>query len=165
MKIIHVVPVVLAVALAACGTDKSNQAATDGPATQADTSMDGMQGMQGMDRMQSMGGMMGDMSKNMEANMQQMMGAGADSMQAMLPMHRQMTANMLSEMNKQMRDMKMPPEKDTAWSAAVDSIRNDLVRMPEMDGKELRSFMPAHRDRVMRLMEMHQGMMKKMKTG
>lgn len=157
MNIIRIVPVVLAVALAACGTDKSNQAATGGAASQADTSMDGMQGMG------SMGGMMGNDMKNMESHMQQMMGAGADSMQAMLPMHRQMTANMLAEMNKQMRDMKMPPERDTAWSAAVDSIRQDLVRMPEMDGKELRSFMPAHRERMMRLMEMHQGMMKNMK--
>ena len=174
MKIIRVVPVIVAVALAACGSDKSNQAATDGAASQADTSMDpssgmqGMGGMQGMDSMggmkgmDSMGGMMGDdMSKNMEAHMQQMMGAGTDSMQAMLPMHRQMTANMLSQMNKQMRDMKMTD--NTEWPATVDSVRQDLVRMPDMSGQELRTFMSAHHERLRRLMAMHRDMMKKMK--
>ena len=171
MNIIRVVPVVLAVALAACGSDRSNQAATDDAPSQADTSMDssggmqGMDGMPGMDGMQgmdSMGGMMGDdMSKNMEAHMQQMMGAGADSMQAMMPMHRQMTANMLSDMNKQMRDMKMTD--NTEWPATVDSVRQDLVRMPEMSGQELRTFMSAHHERLRRLMTMHRDMMKKMK--
>ena len=175
MNIIRVVPVILAVALAACGSDKNNQAATDGAASQADTSMDsssgmqGMGGMQGMDSMggmkdmDSMGGMMmdGEMSKNMETHMQQMMGAGADSMQSMLPMHRQMTANMLSEMNKQMRDMKMTDNKE--WPATVDSVRQDLVRMPDMSGRELRTFMSAHHERLRRLMALHRDMMKKMK--
>ena len=88
-------------------------------------------------------------------------GAGTDSMQVMMPMHRQMTANMLSAMNREMRDMNMTV--DSAWSATVDSVRQDLVRLPELSGSELRAFMPAHRERVNRLMEMHRSMMADMK--
>ena len=48
---------------------------------------------------------------------------------------------------------------DSDWSTTMDSVRQDLVRMPEMSEQELRALMPAHRDRVVRLMEMHRSMM------
>jgi hypothetical protein len=104
-------------------------------------------------------GMMGDstMMRQMESHIQAMQGASGDTMKAMLPMHRQMAANMIAQMNGQMRQMNMQP--DPAWNATVDSLRQDLVRMPEMSAPELQSFMPAHTERMQRLMRMHGAMM------
>lgn len=142
-----------ALILSAC---TSEQPQTDDTAVPADTAAatGGMQGMSDLSDMQD--GMMGEMS----AHMQMMRGAGADSMRAMLPLHRQRVANMLAQMNREMRDMGMAA--DAQWSATVDSLRSDLTRMPEMSGEELRSMMPAHHDRVMRLIEMHRAMMSDM---
>ena len=158
----HGLAIGLVFALAACGTGERKQSAA-GEQESAGTAMNsagGMRGMAGMD------GQMGDRMNGgameaMQQHMQRMMGASADSMQSMMPMHRQMTANMLSTMNREMRDMQMTG--DAAWTATMDSIRQDLVRMPEMSPEELRALMPGHRDRVMRLMVMHRSMMANMK--
>lgn len=159
--------IALAAALAACDSGQQDQPAAgaqDGARMGMD-SAGGMGGMAGMDSqmaMPGMGGQRGGMTSSgsmdeMQRHMEQMMGAGVDSMQAMLPMHRQMTANMLSTMNREMRDMNMAADSD--WSMTMDSVRQDLVRMPEMSEQELRALMPAHRDRLVRLMEMHRSMM------
>ena len=139
--------VVLGVVLSACNARDEQSAA-------ADTGMQGMKGMEGM------GGIMGIMTQ-MQSHMRTMEAAGADSMQAMLPMHRQMAANMISQMNTEMRGMNMKP--DSAWQATIDSLRQDLVRMPEMSAADLRTFMPQHGARMMRLMDAHRAMMGSMK--
>jgi hypothetical protein len=108
-----------------------------------------MQGMEGM------GG--GAMMDQMHAHMRMMEGVSGDSMKAMLPMHRQMTANMISQFDRDMRGMNM--QADARWTATLDSVRRDLTRLPEMSGNELRSFMPEHSARLMRLMDMHRAMM------
>ncbi|HEX8242498.1 MAG TPA: hypothetical protein VF541_03360 [Longimicrobium sp.] len=111
--------------------------------------MAGMQGMGGMEAQRMM--------EQMRTHLQAMSGAGGDSLKAMLPTHRQMAANMLAEMNREMRQMNMPA--DPAWTTTVDSLRQDLVRMPEMSPAELQGAMPAHEARIERLMQMHRGMM------
>lgn len=148
-----------ALVLSAC---TSEQPRTDETALPADTQqgMHGMEGMEGMQGMSDMSGMSAGMMSEMMSHLQMMDGARADSMQAMLPMHRQMVANMLAQMNREMRDMGMAA--DAEWNATVDSLRSDLTRMPEMSGQELQAMMPAHRDRMMRLMEMHRTMMSDM---
>ena len=141
--------------LAACGgSDEANDKAAAPPpaAPAADTTMSGMQGMGGTQG--------GGMTEEMQAHMRSMQGAGGDSLKAMLPMHRQMAANMVAQMNREMSDMNMAT--DAGWTATVDSLRQDLVRMPEMGAAELQSFMPAHQARLERLMEMHRGMMRQM---
>lgn len=139
--------------LTACGPG----AASD----EGDTAKDGMPEMpdRGMDGMDGMAGMQadGDMMARMGAHMQMMQAMSGDSIQAMLPMHRQMVANMIARMNREMREMDMPA--DEAWDATVDSLRNDLVAVPRMDAAELKALMPAHHRRLMRLMEMHGEMM------
>ena len=138
--------------LAACGgSDEANdKAAAPRPAAPAvDTTMSGMQGMGGMQG----GGVM----QEMQAHMRAMQGVGGDSLKAMLPMHRQMAGNMLAQMNREMGGMNMAA--DAGWTATVDSLRQDLVRMPEMGAAELQSFMPAHQARLERLMQTHQAMM------
>ena len=144
--------VITALSLVACAGEDDGGADTAAPASDtAQTSMQGMQGMQGG------GGMM----EQMQAHMRMMDGAGADSMQAMLPMHRQMVANMISQFDREMREMNMPG--NAGWEATIDSLRQDNVRMPEMSASELGVFMPEHRARVMRLMEMHRSMMGNMR--
>ena len=159
----HVLAVGIVAVLAACGTPEEGQQGGQGAASKPGMGMDSPGGMQDMPGMGGdTGGMTdGGMMAEMQQHMQRMMGAGADSMRAMMPMHRQMTANMLSRLNREMRDMNMTG--DDRWTATVDSIRQDLVRMADMSGEELRAAMPAHRDRVMRLLEMHRDMMGNMK--
>jgi hypothetical protein len=155
---------VLAVAVAACGSDKKVQNASDSAtpsAGQPAQPASGMQGMRGMGDSAGMGGMGGmqggDMMTRMQQHLRLMTGASGDSLEAMLPAHRQMVASMLAQMNQQMRSMNMTV--DPHWTALADSLRQDLVRMPEMSPAELKAFMPAHQARSTRLMAMHQAMM------
>ena len=110
-------------------------------------------GMLGMGGMQSES-MMDEMANHMDM----MRGTTGDSMRAMLPMHRQMAADLLSQMNSEMQDMSMTG--DAQWNATADSVRNDLARMPDMLADELGTFMPAHQERMRRLMDMHRTMMR-----
>lgn len=142
-----------ALAISACRTeDSESQADTSGmPPIDSTGGMTMGSGMMG-------GGMTGGgMMDQMQSHLRMMDGAGADSMMAMMPMHRQMVASMIAQMNREMRDMQM--QMDTGWTATVDSLRQDLVRLPELGAGELQSFMPAHRARVQRIMEMHRRMM------
>lgn len=153
--------------LAACRS--SDRDASDGDASvtadsaaHADSagSMAGMADMPGMGG--AMGGMMGaGMIDSMQAHLRMMDSVSADRIEAMLPMHRQMVANMISRMNSEMRGMNMPA--GGAWSMTVDSLRQDLTHMPDMSAAELEAMMPAHHARMMRLMQMHQAMMGGMK--
>jgi hypothetical protein len=54
-------------------------------------------------------------------------------------------------------------QPDAQWNATADSVRQDMTRMPDMSAAELRAFMPEHRARMMRLMEMHRSMMSRMR--
>lgn len=145
---------------AACGggegASSGQAAAADSAAPAADTAGAGMEGMPGMGGTQQ-----GDMAAQMQAHMQSMRGASGDSLMAMLPMHRQMAANMLAQMNREMSQMNMPA--DAAWTATADSVRQDLTGMPEMAASELQALMPRHEARLARLMEMHRAMMGAMK--
>jgi hypothetical protein len=115
-----------------------------------------------MGEMPSMGGMEGgSMMQQMQAHMTAMEGADPDSMAAMMPQHRQMAANVLAQMNREMGEMNMPA--DEAWTATVDSLRQDLTRMPEMNAEQMQAFMPGHHARMERLMEMHRAMMGNMR--
>lgn len=149
MRLIVIAPLFLA----ACGPGGAPDASETAEGDRPEVPGMGMDGMPGQDGMQGGGEMMGRMA----AHMRMMEAMGGESIQAMLPTHRQMVANMIASMNREMRDMDMPT--DEPWDATVDSLRNDLVSMPEMDAAELEALMPAHRRRVMRLIETHREMM------
>lgn len=153
MTVLRTLGLILAAStvLAACGTEPEQTRNAADPGESGPESAEGMEGM---------GGMQDGMMEQMMAHMQTMDGVGADSLEAMMPTHRQMAANMLARMNREMRDMNMTA--DAAWNATVDSLRKDLTRMPELTGSELEALMPAHRTRMMRLMEMHRAMMAEM---
>jgi hypothetical protein len=99
------------------------------------------------------------MMTEMRAHMQGMAGAGGDSLRRMMPMHRQMAANMVQQMEAEMRQMNM--KGDSTWSALTDSVRQDLTRMPDVTAQELPGFMEVHRARLQRLMQQHGAMMGK----
>jgi hypothetical protein len=142
-------------ALSACADNGETDRAMDTGEMPADMPQrDGTPGMGGMDMtgMQSAG-----MMQDMTSHMQMMQNVSADSMMILMPAHRQMGENMLEQMDEEMRAMRMQP--DAQWNATADSVRQDMTRMPDMSAAELRAFMPEHRARMMRLMEMHRSMM------
>jgi hypothetical protein len=146
----------LAAGLSACGgNDEADTAGADSAAiADSATPMAGMPGMPGMAASDTTA------AAQMEAHMQAMESANADSLPTMLPEHRQAVANMIAHMNQEMRDMSM--QADAGWTATVDSLRQDLRRMPEMGGAELKAMMPQHHARVSRLAELHRSMMAQM---
>jgi hypothetical protein len=141
----HVGTLALLAGLAACG-------GSDAPDADAEP---GMEGMQGMD----VGGSDAAMEQ-MRAHLARMGGMRADSLSMQLPVHRQMVGNSLAQMNADMRSMNMPA--DAAWTALVDSVRADVVALPELNPAELSAAIPAHLARVTRLLESHRTMMSRM---
>lgn len=101
------------------------------------------------------------MMDEMTAHVGRMGGIRADSMQAILPDHRQRVGNMLAQMGADMRSMNMAG--DASWNALVDSVRADVVRMPELSAGELQALMPDHLGRATRLLEAHGAMMGRMR--
>jgi len=156
--------VIIGLVIAGCQASNERSAAADTAVSNARAgslegatkpeSGGGMGSMAGMQGMQS--GVTGAMMDSMRLHMRTMQSASAEQMKAMLPRHRQMVANMLARMNAEMRSMNM--RADAAWSATIDSVRQDLIHLPDMSAKELERVMPAHGARVTRLIEMHQRM-------
>lgn len=140
--------VVLAIVGCAGGEKK---AADTTAAIPAQGSMEGMSGMQAMP-------MAGNTAMDrMRAHMAATGGASGDSLMRMMPEHRQMAANMMAQFNREMSQMNMPD--DPRWRATLDSLRQDLARMPELSAAEMQRMMPAHNARMTRLMDMHRSMM------
>ena len=111
-----------------------------------------------MPGMGGMGAMMGaPMMDSMHTQMRMMDTMSSDQMRAMLPLHRQMATNMLSRMDQDIRSRNVTATP--AWNATVDSLRQDLARMPDMSGPEIRTMMTAHHTRMTRLMQMYRDMM------
>lgn len=154
---LHIPLLALVLAFSACGSDAPQQDASASGIPQSSTqTAAGVQGMPG-----TSGGQEGEAPDQVRAQLQVMQEALRDTLRAMLPAHRQKAANMIAEFNREMREMNMGG--DTAWNATVDSLRQDLVRMPGMDAEELWAFFPEHGARLNRLMEMHRSMMADMK--
>ena len=156
-----IVGLLLTAMAGSCRSSKGSSAAGDTAAANARagslegaTRSDSASGMAGMPGMTGAGSSMMD---SMRTHMRLMRSATPEQMKSMLPSHRQTVANMLSQMNAEMRNMNMPA--DPAWNATVDSIRQDLIHMPDMNGKELKAMMPAHGARLMRLLDMHERML------
>ena len=141
-------------ALAACyGTDEPAEQAPEAVVVEpAAAPAGGMDGMAGMEGVQADG-----TTDPLSAHMKMMEGASGEDLKAMLPEHRQLVANTIARMNREMRDMNM--SDNTEWNATVQALRDDLVQLPEMTPEELRAFMPGHQARIDRLNAMHRDMM------
>ena len=135
-------------ALSGCGT--SNQSADHTTARNPDSGAAGMP----MHGMPSRAAGSGAMIDEMRVHMRTMQAVSADSIRAGMPMHREMMTTMLAEMTRDVSEMKMPA--NTRWSALMDSVRQDMERMPGMDAAAMAVAMPMHHQRLTRLMDMHQ---------
>lgn len=159
------VSAMLTMVSAACTTSRDQHAADSTksatqttPSTGTTTNtMPGMTGTMGNMGASGTTAMMDEMKRHLQV----IRAASPDSLTASLPTHRQMVANMIATMNTEMRDMHM--SGDAAWQATVDSLRSDLTTLPTMSGAELKTFLPAHAQRVTHLMQMHHDMMANMK--
>ncbi|WP_411279551.1 hypothetical protein [Gemmatimonas sp.] len=156
---------------AACDSEASRDTKTTGdsvamsiaaPPGATDSTQGGMSGMAGMTTPSMPSMPMAGMSDDsvMRAHVAMMRQAGAGSLLAQLPRHRQLVANQLSRMAGEMRQMNMPA--DAAWSSMVDSLRQDLIRLPDLTSAQLGTAMPPHLKRITRLADMHQKMMQSM---
>lgn len=151
--------------LASCGPNGDGNGAEQTPdraAEMGEMDQRGMEGMGGMENMEGMAGMAGmepgsGMMDRMRAHMEAMQGQTGEQFQSNLSRHRQMVANMVSQMNREMREMNMPADEE--WSSVVEGVREDLRRLPEMTAAELEAVLPEHRARVLRLLDMHREMM------
>ena len=158
----------IAMVLVACGRSESRtaSAADSAAAARGNSSAGSLEGANRPSSTSAAGAMQmpGMMSMatmdSMETHMRLMDSMTGERMKSMLPAHRQMLANMLSQMNQEMRSMNV--SGDPQWTAMADSIRQDLIHMPEMSPEELKRAMPAHHTRVTSLMEMHRKMTSKM---
>ena len=158
LKPIRSIPRALGVAVmvfvSAC-TSAKDQVAAARPAASAAGAVTSanMANMPGMDSSR--------MVERMAQHLLTMTAARGDALKAMVPTHRQMVANMLSQTNQEIRQMNM--SADATWGALTDSVREDLIHLPDLSGAELERAVAAHGGRVTRLLEMHRAMMTSMK--
>ena len=150
MRVIILALTVASAAACVSHRDRSADSASRKAAVAADTGMP----MRGMPA-RAVGS--GAMVEQMRVHLRAMQAMTPDSMRAQLPMHREMTDGMMAQMTREMMDMKMPA--DPQWSALMDSVHQDLARMPDMTRPELEKTMAEHRARLTRLMEMHHRML------
>lgn len=157
-KLYRTAVVLSTLALVACGgpEEEPGAAVQTEAAVEPAGAMGDMQGMQGMESMQQ-----GGVAARLQGHMKMMEGASGEQIKAMVPEHRQIVANMIAQMNQEMRGMDMAD--NTEWNSTVAALREDLVRLPEMTAEEIKTFLPEHQTRIDRLVEMHGEMMSKMK--
>lgn len=152
-------------ALVACGKSRKDASTTPGDSVTAATA-GSLEGPSHMDNMMDSASMRGSgpmmesrMMDSMQTHMRTMEGMSLDRIKAMIPLHRQLVATMLSSFDDSMQQMNMPP--DAGWMALRDSIRQDVTHMPDLDPSQLRALMPRHNERLTRLMRMHKAMVGK----
>lgn len=78
-----------------------------------------------------------------------MSSANGDAQRHMLPAHEQLVSEFLTRNDAKMRAMHVKIDPD--WLSVIDSVRNDLARMPNMSSAQLHTFFPEHAHRVMRI--------------
>ena len=93
-----------------------------------------------------------DMTAAMEVELKALDTAKAPTIQAQLPQHIVAASRLVKHLDDEMqREGKATvPE----WRAIVDSVRQDLVRMPEMSVSEIMTYMPSHHARLEQLMKL-----------
>ena len=91
------------------------------------------------------------------AHIDSMRGVHGDSLIRMVPDHRLLLDTMVVVMDGevQVRNSGGRPE----WRVLLDSLRDDGSRLSSMNWAEIEGFMPAHRARIDRLLEMHRSAM------
>lgn len=140
-----------ALALAACGGKKD----AEGTAASRDQHPMARTDSMHMGEMRNM-----QMLTGMRAHMDSMQQMSPEQMRATMAAHDGRMSRMLDAMGAEMRSMSMVG--DSAWTALTDSVKRDLAELPGLQGQELSNKVRAHAERVRRLIQVHEGMMKAM---
>ena len=149
------------VALVACSsTDRMNQSAPDVPLRTAERGI--LNAMPSMDSAGELnrGGTVGAsaaMMRDWVAHDRALRRLRGRKLMAALPDHRRVTANLVSQMQMDMRAAQISTARP--WDALVDSVLHDLVRLADESVSGVTARMPAHRARVARLITMHARML------
>ena len=145
------------VAFTACSsTDRTTQSAADEPQRVAERGI--LNAMPSMDSAGELnrGGTVGASAAMMRAwvaHDRALRRLRGSKLMAALPEHRYLTANLVSQMQMDMRAAQISTARP--WDALVDSVLHDLVRLPDESVSGVTAMMPAHRARVARLITMH----------
>lgn len=83
------------------------------------------------------------------SDLDSMSAANGDAQRHMLPAHEELVSEFLTRNDAKMRAMHVKIDPD--WLTVIDSVRNDLARMPNMSSTQLHAFFPEHARRVMRI--------------
>jgi hypothetical protein len=140
------------VSVAACQGSSEDQPAAE-TATASDSASGSDAGTSDMSAMAT-----SQMIRDMRMSLSRTSALSPDSLKALIPEHRQKAANLIAEMNREMTSMEM--SSDAPWTATIDSLREDLVRLADVDAAQLQALMPEHGRRLERLMASHEAMMK-----
>ena len=151
MEMSHWAMLVGALAIAGCGGSGRAGRPADSAGMTGHMDSVGMK-TSGMN-MQSM-----QMMPGMRAHMDSVMRMSPQQMQAMMARHQEMMSQMMDQMGGEIRQMKMAETRE--WSALSDSVKQDLAELPSLKGQALSARMRAHTDRVRRLIDAHEQMMK-----
>ena len=153
--------IAVVVAFTACSsTDRTNQSVAENP--QRATERGILNAMPSMDSAGELnrGGTVGAsaaMMRDWVAHDRALRRLRGSKLMAALPDHRQLTANLVSQMQMDMRAAQISTARP--WDALVDSVLHDLVRLPDESVSGVTAMMPAHRARVARLITMHARML------
>ena len=83
------------------------------------------------------------------SDLDSMSAADGDAQRHMLSAHEELVSEFLTRNDAKMRAMHVKIDPD--WLTVIDSVRNDLARMPNMSSTQLHAFFPEHARRVMRI--------------
>ena len=97
--------------------------------------------------------------QRLEAHVRAMEGTSADSTEAMLPEHEALVRATLTQMTDAMHARHVPA--DARWTATVDSVQQTAAQLPTMTRPQLAAAMPAHRERLMRLITLYRTLMQR----
>jgi len=147
----------IGVACSPAKTDRSADSADAGAMTGAAPADSGQMAMPA--GAQGMSGMHQDtLVPKVQAHLQRLQTANADSLRALVPDDRQVVTALIADCEQMMRQMKMEPPRK--WRDAVQALRTDLDRMTKMSGAQLAQAMPAHRKRIEGMLAMRHDMMR-----
>jgi len=89
------------------------------------------------------------------AHLQRLDAAGNDSLPALIPVHRENVATLVSRCAAGTSGKSQPA--DTSWRPIAAELRQDLARLPQLAAQDLAAFMAEHRARILRFLALREG--------
>jgi hypothetical protein len=97
----------------------------------------------------------GDAMTDIRTHLRRLDAAGADSLLALVPVHRVKVEALLSRCDTEASDMPQPA--DTTWRPITAELRQDVTHLSQLAAAELPAFMAEHRARIVRFLALREG--------